>query len=106
MTSYIGSYLGHYKILGHLGSGATSDVYLGYDESLQLHVAIKVVSEAATARPEMIERFKQEARATARLNHPNVARVFYFNFQGETPFFAMELVEGVSLADVLERRTP
>ncbi len=104
MTSYIGSYLGHYKILGHLGSGATSDVYLGYDESLQLHVAIKVVSEAATARPEMIERFKQEARATARLNHPNVARVFYFNFQGETPFFAMELVEGVSLADVLERR--
>ncbi len=104
MTSYIGSYLGHYKILGHLGSGATSDVYLGYDEGLQLHVAIKVVTEAATARPEMIERFKQEARATARLNHPNVARVFYFNFQGETPFFAMELVEGVSLADVLERR--
>lgn len=104
MTGYIGTYLGHYKILGHLGAGATSDVYLGYDEGLQLHVAIKVVTEAVAARKEMVERFKQEARATARLNHPNVARVFYFNFQGDTPFFAMELIEGVSLADVLERR--
>ncbi len=104
VTGYIGTYLGHYKILGHLGAGATSDVYLGYDEGLQLHVAIKVVTDAVAARKEMVERFKQEARATARLNHPNVARVFYFNFQGDTPFFAMELIEGVSLADVLERR--
>ena len=104
MKNYIGSFLGHYKVLGKLGSGAMSDVYLGYDEDLQIHVAVKVLTDAILARPELVQRFKIEARAAARLNHPNIAHVYYFNFKGETPFFAMELVEGVSLADVLERR--
>ena len=104
VKSYIGSFLGHYKILGHLGSGAMSDVYIGYDEDLQIHVAVKVLTDAILQRPELVERFKIEARAAARLNHPNVARVYYFNFKGDVPFFAMELVEGLSLADVLERR--
>ncbi len=104
VKSYIGSFLGHYKVLGHLGSGAMSDVYIGYDEDLQIHVAVKVLTDAIMQRPELVERFKIEARAAARLNHPNVARVYYFNFKGDVPFFAMELVEGLSLADVLERR--
>ena len=104
MKNYIGSFLGHYKVLGHLGSGAMSDVYIGYDEDLQIHVAVKVLTDAILQRPELVERFKIEARAAARLNHPNVARVYYFNFKGDVPFFAMELVEGLSLADVLERR--
>ncbi len=104
VKNYIGSFLGHYKVLGHLGSGAMSDVYIGYDEDLQIHVAVKVLTDAILQRPELVERFKIEARAAARLNHPNVARVYYFNFKGEVPFFAMELVEGLSLADVLERR--
>ena len=104
MKNYIGSFLGHYKVLGKLGSGAMSEVYLGYDEDLQIHVAVKVLTDAILSRPELVQRFKIEARAAARLNHPNIAHVYYFNFKGDTPFFAMELVEGVSLADVLERR--
>jgi hypothetical protein len=104
VKNFIGSFLGHYKILGHLGSGAMSDVYLGFDEDLQIHVAVKVLTDAILERPELVQRFKLEARAAARLNHPNVARVYFFNFKGDTPFFAMEWVEGLSLADVVSRR--
>ena len=104
MNPLIGTNLGHYKILSHLASGSMGDVYLGYDEELQLHVAVKVLTEAILKRPEAVDRFKHEARAAARLNHSNVARVIFFNFHGKTPYFAMELIEGDSLADVLERR--
>jgi len=104
VKNFIGSFLGHYKILGHLGSGAMSDVYLGFDEDLQIHVAVKVLTDAILEKPELVQRFKLEARAAARLNHPNVARVYFFNFKGDSPFFAMEWVEGLSLADVVSRR--
>jgi len=100
----IGTNLGHYKIMGHLASGSMGDVYLAYDEELQIHVAVKVLTEAILKRPEAVDRFKHEARAAARLNHSNVARVIFFNFHGKTPYFAMELIEGDSLADVVERR--
>ncbi len=104
MSSPVGSFLGHYQIVGHLGSGAMSEVYLGVDPELRVEVAVKLISDALLKNPEMVERFKREAQAAAQLNHPNVARVFYFNFKGERPFYAMELIRGVSLATAIERR--
>ncbi len=104
MRPPVGRTLGHYKVLSHLASGAMSDVYLAYDEELRLHVAVKVLTDAMVRQPESLQRFRREAQAAARLNHPNVARVFYINLRGDQPFFAMELIEGESLAEVLDHR--
>lgn len=102
--AHVGASLGHYRIVGHLGSGAMSEVYRALDPALNVEVAVKVISDALVQNLDMMERFKREAQAAAQLAHPNVARVFYFDFTIEKPFYAMELIRGCSLATVIEQR--
>ncbi|MCK6526287.1 serine/threonine protein kinase [Myxococcota bacterium] len=102
--AHVGASLGHYRIVGHLGSGAMSEVYRALDPALNVEVAVKVISDALVQNLDMMERFRREAQAAAQLAHPNVARVFYFDFASEKPFYAMELIRGSSLATVIEQR--
>ena len=84
---------GVYRILGELGRGAMGVVLLVFDLHLHRKVAIKFVS-SATFADDMRQRFVQEARAMALVNHPNVLAIHSFGEHGTIPYFVMELVDG------------
>ena len=69
-------------------------VYLGFDQSLQRPVAVKVIRPEYSHEQSFVARFVREARAQAQIVHPNVVQVFYVGQEGETLFMVMELVEG------------
>lgn len=101
------NYLGKYKVVSKLGQGAMGMVYKGYDPSIERYVAIKTVSshildmDDSTIRSSL-ERFKQEAKAAGRLNHPNIVSVYEYGEDKNTIFIAMEFVEGRELKDFLK----
>jgi len=90
-----------YELGVRLGSGGMGDVYRARDRLLERVVAIKVPTSTVT--PASAERFKREARAAARLNHPNIVGVYDWG-GGTEPFIVMELVEGRSLRAELRAR--
>jgi uncharacterized RDD family membrane protein YckC len=101
--SLIGRTIDHFEIRALLGQGGMGTVYLAHDLSLQRPVAIKVLRPELGSSPDLVERLMLEARAQARLQHPNVVNVYYIGrFEG-TPYFAMEYVRGETLADRLQR---
>lgn len=93
--------VGRYRILGELGRGAMGTVFRASDESLDREVALKVMS-AGLVDAEARVRFQREARAAARLQHPNIVVVYEFGEHEGAPFMALELLEGVDLAHALE----
>ncbi len=99
MTLQPGTRLGHYEITSLLGSGGMGEVYRAKDEHLSRDVAIKVLPTGTLADEHVRQRFRKEALALSKLNHPNIATVHDFDTQAGVDFIAMELVEGVSLAD-------
>ena len=89
--------LGNYTIEGVLGSGAMGVVYKGFDNRLRRPVAIKTIRKAEFgdwSAEECSARFLREARAVARLNHPNIVQVFDFGEEREVSFIVMEFVDG------------
>ena len=98
-----GEKLGKYELEKLLGEGATAVVWLAQDTVLQRQLAIKVLKKELTDR-QYVERFFEDARAAARLNHPNIVRVIDLHLDGESPFIIMELVEGQSLDTWLKKR--
>ncbi len=106
------STLGPYRLIRKLGEGGMGTVHLAYDDTLDRHVAIKVLRlQDATphAQAAMTKRFMREARSAARLNHPRVVTIYSI---GQTegslprPYLVMEYVEGGSLADQLHENGP
>lgn len=96
--------LGPYRLVEVLGRGGMGDVYKGYDDSLERWVAIKVMGPELSRDKAFADRFSAEAAAIARLDHPNIVRVYYAGRDRDVSFFAMQYVEGRSLADLLVRR--
>jgi eukaryotic-like serine/threonine-protein kinase len=99
----IGTQVGHYRIEGLLGRGGMGAVYQAVDESLQRFVALKVIRdrELSEADSPQVQQLFQEARAQARVNHPNVVHIYFVGKSGDSPYFAMELIDGPTLADRL-----
>ena len=99
---------GRYRLGERIATGGMGSVFAGFDESLHRAVAIKVLKTDPREDPTVAERFRREARAAARLNHPNICRVFDLAEEGGRSFFVMELVEGETLAEriVREGRLP
>jgi tRNA A-37 threonylcarbamoyl transferase component Bud32 len=89
--------LAGYEILGVIGKGGMGIVYKARHAKLDRMVAIKVLPPGAGSDPTFTERFTREARALARLNHPNILAVYDFGQVGEEPYFVMEYVEGTDL---------
>ncbi len=98
-------FAGRYRIIRRLGQGGMARVYLAQDESLHREVAIKVLADRHSDDPHFIERFQREARAAARLNHPNIVQV-YDQSQGGMSYIVQEYVEGETLKDLIRRESP
>src|SRR5947207_9886120 len=96
----IGATLSHYRILEQIGAGGMGVVYRARDLRLERDVALKVLPEGVLANDASRKRFRREALALSRLNHPAVESVFDFDTQDHVDFLVMELVPG----DSLERR--
>jgi hypothetical protein len=102
--SLVDKQLGHYELLGGLGSGAMSEVYLARDTRLDRLVAVKVLSAQILRKADGVQRFEREAQAAARLEHPNVATVFTSGSHEGKPYYAMELIRGWSFRELIESR--
>ncbi|MCA9206830.1 MAG: protein kinase, partial [Planctomycetales bacterium] len=95
--------LGGYRILRELGRGAMGTVYLARQLSLDRNVALKTIQAHWANHPNVMARFTREAYAAAQLTHHNVVQIYDLGEDRGTPYFSMEFVRGMSLADLLER---
>jgi eukaryotic-like serine/threonine-protein kinase len=95
---------GRYELDEILGRGGMSVVYRATDRVLDRTVAVKVLPAAYAENPVLVERFSREARAVARLSHPNIVGVYDSGFDRTVHYIVMECVPGVSLAHVLKDR--
>jgi tRNA A-37 threonylcarbamoyl transferase component Bud32 len=93
---------GRYRAVRRIDAGGMGEIWEADDTLLGRRVAIKVLAEELAGDRVAVRRFRREARATAKLDHPNVIRVFDF-VDGEAPFLVLELLEGHTLADRLRR---
>jgi uncharacterized RDD family membrane protein YckC len=102
----LGEMLDHFLIVSRLGHGGMGTVYRAVDESLQRDVALKVIraGEGGDTDSFQLQSLIHEARAQARVSHPNVVHIYYVGRDERSPFFAMELIEGPTLADRLQKR--
>ena len=90
--------ISHYKILKQLGVGGMGEVYLAEDTKLTRKVALKILPAGVSGDRKRLNRFLQEARLAANLNHPHICTIYEIDATSETPFLAMELIEGETLA--------
>ena len=100
-----GRKVGRYELLERLGRGGMAEVYRAHQASLDRYVAIKLLHPFLADDPEFTARFLREAQNIARLKHPNIVQVYDFETDPETEtyYMVMELIEGPTLKDVLER---
>src|SRR5436190_342645 len=94
---------GRYRLLRRIASGGMGTVWRAEDTILHRPVAVKVLSDALGHDAKFVERFRREARAAAGLSHQNVAGVYDYGEDGDTPFIVMELIDGETLAQRLHR---
>jgi serine/threonine protein kinase/tetratricopeptide (TPR) repeat protein len=96
-SSLLGKRLGHYRIAERIGAGGMGEVYRAHDEHLERDVAIKVLPAGTLGDEAARKRFRTEALALSRINHPNIATVFDFDTQQGIDFLVTELIPGVTL---------
>ncbi|HET8813816.1 MAG TPA: protein kinase [Solirubrobacterales bacterium] len=103
-SQMIGTVLsGRYRLEAKLGSGGMSTVYLARDTTLDRSVAVKVMHREMSEQADQLERFRQEARAVAKLSHPNVVAVIDAGEDGGHPYIVFEYVEGETLKQRINR---
>ncbi len=93
--------LSHYRVLEMIGKGGMGVVYRAHDEHLDCDVALKVMPAGELADDSVRKRFRKEALALSKLNHPNIAVVHDFDTQDGTDFLVEELIPGLSLRQML-----
>jgi len=101
MPDIIGRNLGHYRIVEKIGEGGMGEVYKAHDERLDRDVAIKVLPAELVADPDRLTRFEREAKAVAKLDHPNILAIHQLGTHEGAPFIVTELLEGESLREVV-----
>lgn len=101
-ASYIGKDIaGQFRILQRIGSGGMGAVYKAEQPEMNRFVAIKILHPKYVSRPDLVSRFRREARAMSHLSHPNTARVFmYGQLEDGACYIVMEYLEGKNLAQV------
>jgi serine/threonine-protein kinase len=94
-----------YKIIKEIGRGGMAIVYSARDTLLERRVALKMLRPEYKSDDEFINKFRQEARAVARLSHPNVVSIYDIVVDEERIYLVMEIVEGKTLKDIIKERT-
>jgi eukaryotic-like serine/threonine-protein kinase len=94
---------GKYRLEQRIGAGGMGEVWRATDEKLDRPVAVKVMQPGLLADPEFVQRFRVEARAMAKVRHPNVVAVYDFDDDAAGAYLVMEYVAGESLLDLLRR---
>ncbi len=95
--------LGPYEIVSRIGAGGMGEVWLAKDTRLDRSVAIKLLPEGFAQNEQFRARFEREAKTISSLNHPNICTLFDVGHEGGAHFLVMELIEGESLADRLQK---
>ncbi len=101
MAVTAGQKIGPYEVAGQIGAGGMGEVYKARDPRLGRDVAIKVLPPSFSSDPDRLQRFAQEARAAAALNHPNILAIFDIGEDKGAPYVVSELLEGETLRDRL-----
>jgi serine/threonine protein kinase/Tfp pilus assembly protein PilF len=96
---FVGSKLGHYRIVEKIGAGGMGEVYRATDEHLDRNVAIKVLPPKTFSDDSARKHFRKEALALSKQNHPNIATIHDFDTQQGIDFLVMEYVPGVTLSE-------
>ncbi|MEP7148291.1 MAG: protein kinase [Acidobacteriota bacterium] len=99
------SILSHYRIVSKIGAGGMGEVYRAHDSRLDRDVAIKALPADFASDPERLARFNREAKILASLNHPGIASIYAVVEESGGTFLVMELVEGETIEDLLERKS-
>src|SRR5713101_4144567 len=102
MSLVAGTRLGPYETLAPLGAGGMGEVYKARDSRLDRTVAIKVLPEHLSQKPQLRERFEREARAVSSLNHPHICTLHDVGKQDGVDYLVMEYLEGDTLAQRLK----
>jgi serine/threonine-protein kinase len=100
----IGLKLGQYEIVAKIGQGGMAQVYKAYQPSIDRHVAVKILAESMAKDDHFLERFKNEARAVAALEHPHILPVYDFGSQDTINYMVMRYVDGGTVADLMHTR--
>ena len=100
----IGRRLGNYDIVEEIGRGGMAVVYRAYQRSLSRHVAIKVLAPQLSFDQQFVERFQREARAAAKLQHPNIVVIHDVAHEQGIYYLVMELLEGRTLKQLIEQK--
>jgi tRNA A-37 threonylcarbamoyl transferase component Bud32 len=101
MSDLTGQRLGQYQILARVGKGSVSTIYKAYQPKLDRFVAVKVLSPHVVDEEGFLERFTQEARAVAQLDHPNIVPVYDFDQVGDIAYIVLKYVESGTLRSMM-----
>ena len=99
-----GTRLGNYEVDNLLGRGGMGVVYRARQISLDRPIALKILLPTLSSDPSFVKRFQREARAVAKLTHPNIAHIYDVGEQEGLHFFSMEYIEGQTLDEVLREK--
>lgn len=103
MNSLVGKSLGQFRIVERIGAGGMATVFKAYQPVLDRYVAVKVLPDYHARDPIFKERFLREARAVARLDHPNIVQIYLFGEEENITYIVMQYVDGGTLKDKLKQ---
>lgn len=101
--SLIGKRLGNYEITSFLSAGSMGGVFKGWDIALERDVAVKVISYELSSEKTFVEMFFKEARLVSKVNHPNIAHIYFIGNETGIVYYTMEFIHGRTLAELIAK---